>query len=335
MAAHGADGGDRPRAARLVSVVVPTRDRPELLAQALASVRALEGPDLTFEILVGDNGTHPQTQAVALAHGARYVKADRSGAAAARNVALRAASAEFVAFLDDDDLWTHAHVRDHLALLDADPNLIAVVGQAVCTDEARRPTGEPWPWDLPADGHVFQPMLSGYFPQIGATVVRTGVREAFGPFDESLFADQDWDWHLRMARRNRFGFVKKPCVLFRQRPAAAHDALQLRRVGFTRRVFFRHALGADGPRWPPTRLLRSYSKCLGVYASYFVEAAVEHAEAGDKLAAARSIARAFQASPLAAGHSLVRDLSFRRAVRSLVLPREPHPAERSHRPPAR
>jgi glycosyltransferase involved in cell wall biosynthesis len=52
-------------APRKVSVIVPTCDRPALLREALASVRALDGPDLTFEIFVGDNGSTPETLAVA------------------------------------------------------------------------------------------------------------------------------------------------------------------------------------------------------------------------------------------------------------------------------
>ena len=46
---------NRP-AQRRVSVVVPTCNRPAFLREALASIRALEGPDLAFEIIVGDNG---------------------------------------------------------------------------------------------------------------------------------------------------------------------------------------------------------------------------------------------------------------------------------------
>ena len=46
----------RPAPRPTVSVVVPTCNRASLLREALASIRALEGPDLTFEIIVGDNG---------------------------------------------------------------------------------------------------------------------------------------------------------------------------------------------------------------------------------------------------------------------------------------
>ncbi len=51
--------------AKRVSVVVPTRDRPELLREALQSIRALENDGVRFEIIVGDNGTSPDTRKVA------------------------------------------------------------------------------------------------------------------------------------------------------------------------------------------------------------------------------------------------------------------------------
>src|SRR5438876_10295673 len=102
--------GLRDREPVLVSVVVPTRDRPRLLREALASIRAVEGGDLRLEILVADNGTDHETRLVAEEFGARWLRAERPGASATRNVGLREATGEFIAFLDDDDVWLSDHV---------------------------------------------------------------------------------------------------------------------------------------------------------------------------------------------------------------------------------
>lgn len=268
--------------ARLVSVVVPTCDRPGLLDEALKSIRALEGPDLAFEILVGDNGRDPEpTRAVAAAHRARHLTVPTAGAGAARNAAMRAATGEFIAFLDDDDLWLADHVRPHLALLDARPELEAVFGQVVLTDTERRPVAAPIPDDIRADGDHLKMMLDGYFPQIGATVVRRAVRDAYGYFDETLLADQDWDWHLRVARGGRMEHVAKPCVLFRQRPPGSYDALVVRRIPYTRRVFLRHALPVWRKWRTPREWLHSYFATLLGFYNYFADAAVERAAQGD------------------------------------------------------
>lgn len=299
---------------RLVSVVVPTRDRPALLREALASIRALEGNDLRFEILVGDNGTDPDTAAAAAEYRAIHMTTRTNGAAAARNLGLMAASGEFIAFLDDDDLWQKDHIREHIAMLDADPGLDAVVGQVTLTDTGRRPLGDPSPETLPRDGDVFMPMMSGWFPQIGGTVIRRSLREAIGPFDETLIGDQDWDFQLRIARRTRIGFVAKPCVLFRDRPPGSYDKLQLRRIPFTRKVFLRHAW-AERNRWPSVQAwLRSYFACFQYFYYYFADAVEERAGLGRPLKAWRAAAIAFGLFPTRAARNLLQDTPIRRGL---------------------
>lgn len=93
----------------LVSVVVPTLDRPDSLRRALASAIAQETPDgIAVEIVVVDNSTGATAQpVVADFAGARvpvrYVAEPHPGVANARNAGLRAAAGDWIAFLDDDE----------------------------------------------------------------------------------------------------------------------------------------------------------------------------------------------------------------------------------------
>jgi glycosyltransferase involved in cell wall biosynthesis len=305
-----------------VSVVVPTRDRPAFLRQALESIRALEGPDLSFEILVGDNGSSPETATVAAALGAVHLKVARNGAGAARNAGLEAASGDYIAFLDDDDVWLAGNVRAQLALLGASPELDGAVGQVVCTDQALNPIMAPWPSESPGEGsELVLTMLSGYYPQIGATLVRASAAKAVGLFDEALLGDQDWDWQLRVARRRKLGFVAEQCVLFRQRPPGTFDALRLSRLGFARRVFFRHA-AAEWRTWNGWgRFARAYRKMLWQYYEYFTDAAVERAGVGDHAAARRALLGAFRTFPLRAAYHVVAPRPLRVAFLAAVLGR--------------
>src|SRR4051794_39381252 len=93
----------------LVSVVVPTCRRPELLARCLAALVASDFDPSAFEVLVVDDATSGATreqvdQAAALARPAiRYLaNAGTRGPAAARNVGWRAARGGIIAFTDDD-----------------------------------------------------------------------------------------------------------------------------------------------------------------------------------------------------------------------------------------
>jgi glycosyltransferase involved in cell wall biosynthesis len=301
--------------AKRVSVVVPTRDRPELLREALQSIRALEHDGVRFEIIVGDNGTSPDTQKAAEAFGAIYLQTSTFGAAAARNIAMRAATAEYIAFLDDDDVWTSNHIHGHLALLDANPHLDMVLGQIINTDPQRRPTYGPWPGQLPDERRqLLKFMLNGYFPQIGATVVRARVRETVGFFDEDLIGGQDWDWQLRIARQHGVGFVQQPCVLFSQRETGTYDSLQLRRAKFTRRIFLKHAI----PEWrawaSPIAFARSYFEVTAHYFFYFAETALDHANKGERWLAVCAIWRAFEMFPSRALRKLLSDSSLKDAL---------------------
>lgn len=315
---------------RLISVVVPTRDRPDYLRQALASIRALETADVGFEILIGDNGSDPRTAAVSAEFGARHLPVSKPGAGAARNAGLAAAQGEFIAFLDDDDLWMDTHIRPHLELFDADPSLEAVMAQVIPVNDEMRALDDPWPFRAPREGDdLIHSMLSGYYPQIGATIVRAHVRDEVGLFDESLLGDQDWDWQLRLARRRRTVHTPAPCVYFRQRPAGSYDALRLRRLGFGRRVFFRHALPERRVFGSWRGLMNSYRDVMWQYYDYFVEAATGRAEQGaPRKDVWRAIWGAVRTFPLRGAYHLIAPKPLRKALVSSFT-RGAHP-----RPPA-
>jgi glycosyltransferase involved in cell wall biosynthesis len=302
-------------AQRKVSVIVPTCDRPALLRQALASIRALEGPDLTFEILVGDNGSAPETPAVAQEFGAIYLKASTRGPSAARNVGLRAATGEFIAFLDDDDVWLKNHVRSHVELLDSKPNLDAVLGQVISADRDLKPLGKPWPEENPGGGdELLKRMLSGYFPQIGSVIARGSICEQIGLFDDGLIGGEDLDWLLRTARRRKLGFASVPSMLFRTRPYGVYDALYRQRAYFDRVVFLKHAL-AEWRIWKtPRRFFQAYTGTLSFFFWYFNSVALEYAQRGNKKAALKAIGSAYCVFPLRAFYYTISAKDLRKAL---------------------
>lgn len=304
-----------------VSVVVPTRKRPDHLREALASIRALETPQLSFEILVCDNGDGEGAEP-AREFGATHLSVSRPRAAGARNAGMLAATSEYLAFLDDDDLWIPGHIVQQVAMLQVRPDLHAVVGQIITTDSVGVPTSAPWPQTLPDDGDLFRSFLHEY-PQIGATLVRTSVRETVGLFDESeaVDGDEDWEWHLRIALRHRIGFVAQPGVLFRQRPPGSFDELQWARLGHMQRVLFRTFRRA-GRRLPDLRdCVRIAMRHHWEYYSYFVESAYRHLDGGDRRAAWQTLLRAFRASPVHVILGIGRDQPLRNLLGALMLGR--------------
>jgi glycosyltransferase involved in cell wall biosynthesis len=302
-------------ARRKVSAIIPTFDRPALLRQALASIRALEGPDLTFEILVGDNGSDPETPKVAKEFGAIYIQVQTSGPSAARNASLRVASGEFVAFLDDDDVWLQNHVRSHIEFLDSKPDLDAILGQVISTDSHLEPLGKPWPEENPGDGdELLKRMLSGYFPQIGSVIARGNICDQIGFFDNALLGGEDLDWLLRIARRRKLGFVNVPSMLFRTKSHGTYDALYRQRAYFDRIVFLKHAL-AEWRIWKtPKRFLEAYTGTLSFFFWYFNSVALEHAQQGNKKIALKAIGSAYYVFPFRAFYYTIFPKNLRKAL---------------------
>ena len=115
--------------ARRITAVVPAWNRaallPETLDRILAQTRA---PD---EVIVVDDGSEDDTPALLARYAVRGVRAVRTanaGDLAARNVGLREASGDLVAFCDSDDLWEPGFLAAMEALWEARPELRAAYG---------------------------------------------------------------------------------------------------------------------------------------------------------------------------------------------------------------
>jgi hypothetical protein len=87
------------------SVIIPTHNRAELLDVCLSSVFAQQRTD--YEVIVVDDGSTDRTADVLAGYGSRVrvLHQDNRGPGAARNTGVRAASGQYLAFLDSDDVW--------------------------------------------------------------------------------------------------------------------------------------------------------------------------------------------------------------------------------------
>jgi glycosyltransferase involved in cell wall biosynthesis len=112
-----------------VSVIVPTCDRPAMLAAALDSVAGQSRAG--DEVIVVDNGTEPVPEDLAGRFpGVRIARIPpRSGAGFARNWGAWLAEGEVLAFLDDDDLWPPDYLAAMLACLDSRDGALAAAPQ--------------------------------------------------------------------------------------------------------------------------------------------------------------------------------------------------------------
>ncbi len=182
-----------------VSVVVRTRDRPELLAEALASLAA--GTYRRAEVvLVNDGGSPPVLPEGYPLPVVRVDLAQSQGRAAAAQAGVAAATGDYVAFLDDDDLAAPEHLATLAGLVSAAGVRVAYTDAAVAIYE-HDPAG--WvcrerrlPYSRDFDPDVLR--VDNYIPFNTLLVERRLFAEA-GAFDSSLPFFEDWDFLIRLA----------------------------------------------------------------------------------------------------------------------------------------
>src|SRR3712207_2636652 len=123
---------DRPRDLPSVSVVVPTRSRPELLERAVRSIVAQDYAG-SIECLIVFDQEAPVAPQVETGEGRsiRLLTNERTpGLAGTRNTGIFAATGDLVAFCDDDDEWLPSKLTRQVAALEARPD-VAVVASGV------------------------------------------------------------------------------------------------------------------------------------------------------------------------------------------------------------
>jgi glycosyltransferase involved in cell wall biosynthesis len=231
-----------PAPAGAVSVVIVTRDRPRLLADAFASVARQTTPPL--EICLGDDGAEPL--AATPDAGAIPVRRVRSGAghaAVTRNLAARAARGRWLAFLDDDDRWTESHLAGFDPAAVAGATLVyrdvAVVRERIADDGARIEL------ERRVIAHEWDParMRSDDFIAPSATLIERELFARLGGFDETMRYSEDWDLLLRAARLTTPRRIPGVTVEVRMR---GHDQLSVERGAERRecldRLAARHGL---------------------------------------------------------------------------------------------
>lgn len=187
-----------------VSVIVPTRNRPEGLGAAITSIQAQTR--IVDEIVIVDDGSDVPVDVrdftgVPVPTVIRHRTAQ--GAAAARNAGAAHATGDVLMFLDDDDEWHSEKVARQLQILEREP----AVGLVYSGRLARAGhDGVDVTYTMPPSrtGDCYPTILQHNF--IGTTssvALRREVFEAVGGFDPNLPAFQDYDLWIRCCRLTR------------------------------------------------------------------------------------------------------------------------------------
>ncbi|MEJ5240538.1 MAG: glycosyltransferase family 2 protein [Anaerolineales bacterium] len=196
-----------------VSVVIPTFNRALFVKRAVQSVLTQTYQD--FEIIVVDDGSIDDTHTVLNSLSGEDSRVHciylptNCGAQVARNVGCRAASGEYIAFLDSDNEWLPDKLRLQMELFRD-----SQVGVVYCGFRVVYPDGHFFDMLPYYRGDVYKVALANWLTDTSTLVVRKDILEKIGYWDEKIRAYQEWDMCIRLARTTFFDFVDQVLVIY-------------------------------------------------------------------------------------------------------------------------
>jgi glycosyltransferase involved in cell wall biosynthesis len=198
-----------------ISVVIPTRNRADLLQLTLRSV--LNQQKVSFEVVVVDDGSTDRTAATVEGFDDPRVRLFSHnvsrGVSASRNRGIAEAQSDWIAFVDDDDLWAPTKLYEQL--------------------RAAHDAGAPWAYTGHVNINILNQVTGGVPPMpperlagelrrqnvvpggCSAVIVSRRAIAVAGEFNEQLQPLADWDLWLRLADVGLPASVSQPLVAYR------------------------------------------------------------------------------------------------------------------------
>lgn len=208
----------------MISIIVPTYNRANLLPRAIESV--VKQTYLSWELLIVDNGSTDNTEEVLqeyLSSKIRYVKCPHSGLPAiARNAGIREAQGEWIAFLDSDDVWLPDKLEKQMQVIRNKQDV-----SLVCTNAYREigETGSERMEEYVSSPHrqagiYFEELLLENFIVTSTVLVGRDCLLAMGGFSESpdFLAQEDYGLWLRLSISHKIEYLSQPLAIYRDIP---------------------------------------------------------------------------------------------------------------------
>jgi hypothetical protein len=204
-----------------ISVVVPTRNRPESLARAVRSALDQSLPPHEVVVVVDgpDSATVRILEAISDSRVVILELAENGGPARARNIGVSNSTGDWVAFLDDDDEWLPGKLRAQVISAASGTDVHHLV-LATGVERKGDATSDLWPLRSPSP----EERISDYLfvrRRPGEGLLQTStvmLRREFAlacPFPEHLRIHEDYDWYIELDKAGaRFLVVLDTLVIF-------------------------------------------------------------------------------------------------------------------------
>ena len=207
----------------LVSICVPTKDRPAYLKQAIESILAQDFDDM--EIIISDNASKRQTFDIVSDFNDKRIKYSRNskdlGLTNNLNRCIAMANGKYICIFHDDDIMLKGNISKKVEMLENNPNIALVHSDIKRIDENSNVIGKHWASTqtikkTTSAKELFEILLTDKNPICApSAMVRRKAYDKVGFFDKELDYTCDWNMWMRLAAFYDVGYIDKPLILYR------------------------------------------------------------------------------------------------------------------------
>lgn len=209
---------------KTVSVIIPTFNRKDMLLEAIKSVFTQTLPP--DEVIIVDCGSTDGTKEVVQKYhqSISFIETKISGASAQRNIAIFKANGNYIAFLDDDDIWHPEKLKIQMGFLETHPEVSMASSGSIRMGYDIKIDRPKW-----ICGDLYKKLFMKSFISTPTVVVRKDVFDRIGGFNENYKRAEDYDLWLRISRRFPLAHTKTALAWVRKSTTRlSNDKIDLR-----------------------------------------------------------------------------------------------------------
>jgi glycosyltransferase involved in cell wall biosynthesis len=201
---------------QLVSIIVPTYNRAELIRKSVESLSQQTYPNI--EIIIVDDGSSDHTKDIIKElqisdNRIQYFYQDNKGIAAARNFGIQKSCGDFIAFLDSDDCSYPDRIEKQIELLFKHPEIGIVGGGVTVVNKQNEVLEVSCLPEYPLEINWYVPLRSPFFQS--TVILRREVLEGIKqPYDSNFKVSQDYDLWARLLSKTKGMNIQEPLVYY-------------------------------------------------------------------------------------------------------------------------
>lgn len=199
-----------------VTVIMPVYNGANYIKEAVDSILNQSFKD--YEIVVINDGSKDNTEEILDGYGdkIRYFYQNNAGTSVARNLGIREARGEYIAFLDQDDVYFPDKLERCLDYFKLNADVPMVYSNMLVIDQSGKKL---YDWLLTkkyfAEGYIYENLLKECFFCPSTVVIKKTLLLEVGGFDESVRGVEDFDLWLKIAKNHKIGLIRETLVKWR------------------------------------------------------------------------------------------------------------------------